>query len=97
MFGKEIESDEYHAVNYIIQATAAEIFLRQFVKIHNLLEGRLSHLAFCIHDSLVIDLSEKDMDILLKLKKSFSETDTGNFLVNVNVGKNFGDMKKLAI
>ena len=67
------------------------------IKVWKLLEGRESKIAFCLHDSLVIDYCEKDNDILVKLKKAFSETELGNFMVNVSVGENYGQMNRLKL
>tara|TARA_R110000824_G_scaffold150209_4_gene320722 strand:+ start:6369 stop:7556 length:1188 start_codon:yes stop_codon:yes gene_type:complete len=97
VFNREIKSDEFHAVNYIIQSTAADLFLQQMIKVWDLLENKDSYIAFCVHDSLVIDYSEKDAKILTKLKKTFSETQLGNFLVNARVGKDYGRMKALKL
>ena len=96
-FDRKIEADEHHALNYTIQSTAADLFLRQMIKIWEKLQDRKSYVAFCLHDSLVIDFSEEDMDILKELKKIFKDTDLGQFKVNVSVGKNYGKMGKLSI
>ena len=48
MFGREIEADRSHALNYIIQSTTADLVLRQVVKIHDMLRDRVFH---CIYDS----------------------------------------------
>lgn len=97
VFGRKIEADAYHALNYTIQSTAADLFCMQMLKVDAALEGKESRIAFCIHDSLVLDFSEKDMNILLNLKRVFSETSLGNFMVGAQAGKNFGDMKRLTI
>lgn len=94
-WNRTIDSDNYHALNYIIQSTASDLFLRQMLKVHNQLKSRKSNIAFCLHDSLVMDFSEEDMHILVELKQIFSETDLGTFRVNISAGKNFGEMKKL--
>ena len=96
-FNRTIESDKHHALNYIVQSTAADLFFKQMIKVWKLLEGRESKIAFCLHDSLVIDYCEKDNDILVKLKKAFSETELGNFMVNVSVGENYGQMNRLKL
>jgi DNA polymerase I-like protein with 3'-5' exonuclease and polymerase domains len=92
-----IKADEHHALNYILQSTAADLFFKQMNKVWKLLKNRKSKIVFCMHDSLVIDYCEEDNDILMKLKRAFSDTDLGNFVVNVSVGKNYGEMKKLSI
>ena len=55
LYGRKIKSDEFHAVNYTIQSTAAEIALRNTLKIYHLLKDRKSSVKFCLHDSIVID------------------------------------------
>jgi len=96
-WNRTIDSDDHHALNYIIQSTAADLFLRQMIKVWELLEGKKSYIAFCLHDSLIIDFSEEDMKVLVNLKKEFADTELGNFLVNVSAGTDFGNMKKLSI
>ena len=97
IYDRTIETDEYHALNYLIQSTAADLLFKQMIKVWEMLEDRKSRVAFSMHDSLIIDYSEKDKDILAELKKVFSDTDLGNFVVNVAVGKNYGEMEKLSI
>jgi len=97
MYNRIIPAGEHHALNYIIQSTAADLFLRQMIKVWENLEGKDSYVAFSLHDSLVLDFSEKDMRDLVKLKGVFADTDLGKFLVNVSAGKNFGEMRELKI
>lgn len=97
IYNRIIEADRHHALNYIIQSTAADLFLRQMIKLWEKLEGKDSYVAFCLHDSVVLDFSEKDMRNLVELKKMFADTQFGDFLVNVSAGKNFGEMKKIKI
>ncbi len=65
------------------------------IDIHDKLKVRNSHIAFCIHDSLVIDFAREDRDIISDIVEEFSSTSLGSFKTNVSVGKNFGDMKEL--
>ena len=96
-FGKEIESQERTALNYIIQSTCAENVLKQMIKVSNYLKGTKSYVAFPIHDSIVLDLSVEDKERLPELLEIFSHTDLGNFKVNISVGTNFGNLKKLEV
>jgi len=96
-FTRTIEADDHHALNYILQSTAADLFFKQMIKVWELLQDRKSRIAFCLHDSLIIDYCEEDNDILVKLKKVFSDTDLGNFMVNVSAGEHYGNMNKLSI
>lgn len=97
LYGRQIKSDEFHAVNYTIQSTAAEISLRNILKIFHLLKDRKSSVKFCLHDSVVIDFSDEDRDIIYEIKDLFCNTPLGVFPSNIKAGKNFGDMKELKI
>jgi len=96
-FNREIEADKHHALNYIIQSTAADLFFQQMIKVRKLLEGGKSYIAFCLHDSLIIDFSDEDKDRIMEIKNIFEETDLGKFVATTKAGKNFGEMKKLHI
>ena len=93
-FNREIESDDYHAFNYIIQSTTSDLFMKQMIKVYNYLKEKKSFIAFSLHDSLVLDFSKEDLKNVPELVKMFSNTDLGQYLTNVSVGKNFGEMKK---
>jgi hypothetical protein len=94
-FNRQIEVGEEKALNYLIQSTASDMFLKQAVKIDKLLEGKKSEIAFCVHDSLVLDVSKEDKGLLENFISVFKDTDLGEFRVNTSIGKNFGDMRKL--
>ena len=94
-FGRLIEADEFHAVNYLVQSTTSDIFLRQALEVNKLLEGRKSFISFMIHDSLVIDFSEEDRGLISSIHRIFSRTKFGDFLATVKAGRNFGEMKEL--
>jgi len=94
---KIIPSEERTALNYIIQSTCAENVLRQMIKISNSLRGTKSHVAFPMHDSIVLDLSIEDKKKLPEIIDSFSDTALGKFKVNVAVGQNFGQLKSLEV
>ena len=93
-FNREIESDDYHAFNYIIQSTTSDLFMKQMIKVHDCLKDKQSFIAFSLHDSLVLDFSKEDLKNVPELVTMFSNTDLGQYLTNVSIGKNFGEMKK---
>jgi hypothetical protein len=95
LFKRKIETKEDNALNYIIQSTASDLFLRQAIKINKILENRASNILFTLHDSLIIDFSFKDKSIIKELINVFSNTELGKFKVNTSAGKNFGNMKEL--
>tara|TARA_R110000851_G_scaffold252552_1_gene405053 strand:+ start:1500 stop:2690 length:1191 start_codon:yes stop_codon:yes gene_type:complete len=96
-YDRMIESDRHHALNYLIQSSAADLFLRQAIKVRKLLQEKESSIAFMLHDSIVIDFSEKDMKEIRLIKETFAKTDMGNFLVNVTAGKDFGSLQRIKI
>ena len=69
-------------------------FMKQMIKIHDYLKDRQSFIAFSLHDSLVLDFSKEDLKNVPELVTMFSNTDLGQYLTNVSIGKNFGEMKK---
>lgn len=96
-FGRKIKTTDHKALNYLIQSTTSDLFLRQLVKIDKMLEGRQSFVSFCVHDSAVIDFSDEDRDLIKKIVKVFSDTQFGNFKSSLNAGKDYGNLKTLPI
>ena len=97
VFDKTIPSENRTALNYIIQSTCAENVLRQMIKVSNYMRGCKSYVAFPIHDSIVLDFSIEDRERLGEIIDIFSTTDLGKFKVNLSVGKDFGNLKKLEV
>jgi hypothetical protein len=95
MFGREIEADRSHALNYIIQSTTADLVLRQVIKIHDMLRDKKSFIAFTIHDNIVLDMTDEERYIIPTMIEEFSNTELGKFLVNVKAGKDFGNLGTL--
>ena len=96
-YDRIIAADKHHALNYIIQSTTSDLFLRRMIKVHEFLKDKKSNISFSIHDSLVIDFYDDERHMIPEVKKIFSDTELGNFKVNISAGKNFGDMKRLKI
>jgi len=97
VFGRTIETDEHRALNYIIQSTTSDLVLRQMIKLHEFLQDKKSFIAFCIHDSVVIDLDSDEKEHIEELIDIFSDTRLGNFKAKASVGLNFGDMRELNV
>jgi len=97
IYDRKIQADRHHALNYIIQSTTADLFLRQMVKIHKFLEDKRSSVAFSIHDSLVLDFAQSEKDLIGEISNIFANTDLGKFKVNLSLGKNFGRMKRVCM
>ena len=94
-YDRAIDSDISKAVNYLIQSTASDMLLTSAIKINEQLRNKESFVAFCIHDSVVIDMSKEDKNTIDQLTNTFSETKFGDLKVNLSIGKDFGKMRKV--
>ena len=93
-FGREIASDEYHAMSYLIQSTCSDVVLRQMIKLNNYLKNKKSFVAFCVHDEVVLDITDSECKLINILIECFANTPLGDFKVNVKYGKNYGEMRE---
>ena len=92
-FGRVIPADHHHAMSYLIQSTCSDVVLRQMIKLHRYLEDKASSVAFCVHDEVVLDLTDSECALINPLVEHFSNTALGKFGVNVKYGKSYGDMR----
>ena len=95
-YGRIIKADEHHALNFIVQSTAADLCLEKAALINKFLKDKAigSHLAFVVHDSIVIDFDMQDRHLLPKIKEIMSDTRWGKFEINTSIGRNYGDMQR---
>jgi len=93
-FGRTIAAPSRKALNYLLQSTSSDNTLDRFCRISNFLRATRSHVAFVVHDSVVIDLHQDDRLLIPELCTMFGETKLGRFMVNCSLGKNLGDMKE---
>jgi len=96
-YNRAIRADRHHSMSYIIQSTFSDMLLRQMIKIGKFLEDYKSHIAFCIHDSIVLDMPDDEKHMIPEIKKMFSDTDLGDFSTSVKAGKNFGKLYSLKL
>jgi len=97
-FRKEIpDTSRHHALNYLVQSTAAELTLKQAVKMDYLLRTQSagSNIAFLIHDAVVVDMKKEDEKLIKSLLALMSSTNFGKFEVNVKKGNSLGSMKEI--
>jgi hypothetical protein len=96
-YGRNIPCDAHHALNFLIQSTSSDITLSQMVKINDLLEKweTKTKIAFTVHDSVVLDFSIEDRYLLGDIRSLMSATRWGNFEVGMEIGKDYGNMKKM--
>ena len=95
-FKRTIKASEDKALNYLIQSTSSDVFLRSLLKVHSYLNEKKSFICFCIHDSLVIDFAKEEKDMLSEIIAIFADTPYGQYKTNVSVGRNFGSMRKIS-
>ncbi len=93
-FGRSISAPVRKALNYLLQSTSSDNTMDRFCKISNFLRATRSHVAFVVHDSVVIDLHKDDRRIIPELVEMFGDTKLGKFKVNCSIGKNLGDMRE---
>ena len=94
-FGRTIPSDHHHSLSYIIQSSSVDVVLRRLIQISERLRDLKSRVAFTLHDSVVIDLSNEDRGLIPELINLFGQNELGHFKVNVQAGRDFGTMKAL--
>ena len=94
-FGRRIEADPHHAINYLVQSASSDNTLKQMIRLHLLLQNSKSFVAFTMHDSVVIDLAHEEKELIPLLAMTFSETALGNFEVNLSAGPDFGSMREI--
>lgn len=97
VFGRKIPADKFHALNYVVQSTCADMVLEQASRIRSLLAEKRSRIAFVVHDSIVLDFADEDRQELVTLVNEFSSTRLGKFMVNISAGKNFGKLRELRV
>ena len=94
-YNRTIEVDDSKALNYLIQSTSSDMFLTSAMEVNKTLQDKKSFVSFCIHDSLVLDFSLEDRELLANISKIFSNTRFGDIKTNLSIGKNFGQMKRI--
>ena len=96
-YNRQIKADKHHSMSYIIQSTFSDMLLRQMIKVNDFLKNYKSHIAFCVHDSIVLDMTEDEKYLIPQIKRLFSNTDLGDFKANVSAGRNFGKLYNLKL
>ena len=95
-FYRIIPVEKEKAVNYLIQSTSSDMLLTSAMRVDKILQNKKSFVSFCIHDSIVIDLSLEDRDLVDMLRDEFSKTAFGDLKTNLSLGKDFGSMRKIS-
>lgn len=98
-FWREIKSDDFHALNYLIQSSSSDNTLDRVYEIMSFLREKKAKtfVSFVLHDSVVLDMSASELSYMKELINLFRHTQLGKFLVNVSIGNNFGELKKQGV
>lgn len=96
-YNRIIESDRHNAISHLNQSTFIDLFHRNLLKVDDLLINKRSFISFLLHDEFVIDISDDEKSSIIDIINILQTTEYGKFLINVKVGKNFGNMKKINI
>ena len=97
LFKRKIKCDDFHAFNYLIQSTCADMVLDRMCDIYELLSLRRTYIAYTLHDSIILDYSIEDKDIFKDIINIYKNTKLGNFKVNISGGKDLYNLKKITI
>ena len=96
-YGRKIEATRHHVVSYLNQSTLIDMFHRQILKLNKFLENKKTFVAFMVHDQVVLDLKDSEKNHLKDIINILSNTPYGLFPVKVEIGQDFGNMKKVKI
>ena len=58
-----------------------------------MLEGKKSFISHIVHDEIVIDYSDEDRDLILKVKETFED----GYLSNIKAGKDYYNLKEMTL
>jgi hypothetical protein len=60
-----------------------------------MLKTKKSTIAFTLHDSIILDMSQEDAIMLKEIKNQFEQTRWGKFMSTCKIGNTFGNLKEL--
>lgn len=93
-FGRKIETDDFHALNYLLQSSSSDNCLLSAIKINKVLNNKKSFVHSVVHDSITIDLSLAERKVLPTLLDIFSDTELGRFRTSIHIGRDLKNMEK---
>ena len=93
--GREIKTDDFHALNYLLQSVSSDNCLRQAISINKFLKERKSFVHSVVHDSITIDLHADDRNIITHIQEIFEDTTLGIFPSSMYFSKNYKDFEEV--
>ncbi len=97
IFNRHIPVVPRKAFNYLIQSTTSDLVLEQACAIEEFLKNTDSFVSHVVHDEVVVDLKEEDKKLVPQLKSIFAKNRLDTFMVNIQAGQNYLDLKELKI
>ena len=94
-FGREIEADDFHALNYLLQSSSSDNCLHQTIKINKFLKGKKSFVHSVVHDSVTIDMSFEDKHLVEQIIELFEDTRLGKFKSSMSIGTNLKKLEEI--
>lgn len=94
-FGRKIETDDFHALNYLLQSSSSDNCLQSAVKVNKLLKNKKSFVQSVVHDCVTIDMDLSERHMLPTLLEIFSDTSLGRFKTSVQIGHNLKDLEEV--
>ena len=94
-YGRVIPVGKEKAVNYLVQSTSSDMLLNSAISVSKKLRYKKSFVAFCIHDSIVLDMSSEERNMIKDLYETFATTKFGQVRANLSMGRDFGSMSKV--
>lgn len=65
LWGRELTPEYgYKGLNYLIQGSSADLLRQSIVTVHDKLDGMSSHLVLPVHDELIIDAAEDEIEYI---------------------------------
>jgi len=92
IFDREVEVDEYKAINYIVQSTCADLVNDRAVALDKFLEGKGSFISHIVHDEIVLDMPDEERYLIPEIKEIFSNNKLDKFVTNLKAGRDYMDI-----
>lgn len=95
--GRTIYVDEERALNYLVQSTFNDIFIKNIAKLEDKMKewGMKSNISFIIHDSVTLDFDAREKNKINDIMEVLSQHEGFKFNLHLNMGKNYGDMRQV--
>jgi hypothetical protein len=71
--------------------------LDRMCDIYELLRGKLSYIAFTLHDSIILDFASEDKGLINNIVERYRDTKLGRFKTSISAGKDLYNLKTINI